>query len=464
MLHPVASRSTGLSALVPRQIDWTGLAACASPPPRLPSRTSPVLSGIPTKKESPTPPYAGVLPRRTDQPWAHQARRPTQSPLNSRHAAHLPRGTSAALLSLTHKASFHPSTPRMGGNAFTGGPDGLFTPRMPPEVYHEVKARLHRVLRDLYICVASPIEGPAMADHGDIDIVTWDRQKILGLHPPSAALDGNPRCHEIGRALGAERTIWNESIMTGHFAIPWPSHLEHLGPQNEDGGKRHIQVDVNICDSLREFNWALFHHAHGDLWIILNTEIQRWGLTVDEKGMYIHIPDACTIDNTKAKVKVTDDPVQVLKTLGLETGRFWEEPFASRDELYEYAATTPMFWMGPLEEGVEATVGEKDKTPPKSNERKRLKRPCYRGWVEDFLPRCRRENRFTKRKPSRYSVRKLVLSRFPIREEYEAARRDLRIGGRQKTSGRTRPRASWMGWGSRTVKGARLTAGAWSRR
>lgn len=316
----------------------------------------------------------------------------------------------------------------MGGSSFASGPDALFTPRMPSEVYHETKARLHHALLDLYLCVASPIDGPAKTSFGDIDIIlTWNRQAILGLPPPSGATNGDEFL-EIGRTLGAERTICEKGTRSAHYAIPWPPHLLHLGTQDEEGGDRYIQVDVHICDSLPTFQWALFKHAHGDLWNIVGSTIRPLGLTVDDTALWIRVPEIESINRNRAKVKVTDDPVQVLKVLGLETGRYWEEPFASLDGLYEYAATSPMFWVRPLEEGSDETRVSEDKRELKANDRRRMAmRPCYRGWVEDFLPRCRRENRFPTQRHTRASVTSLIFSHFPVQEAFDSRRRDFQI-------------------------------------
>lgn len=55
----------------------------------------------------------------------------------------------------------------MGGLAFASGPDPVFTPRMSPNVYRAVRDRCQERLREVFVIVATPIEGPAKTSFGD---------------------------------------------------------------------------------------------------------------------------------------------------------------------------------------------------------------------------------------------------------------------------------------------------------
>lgn len=98
----------------------------------------------------------------------------------------------------------------MGGLAFAKGPDALYTPRMPREVYEYVRDNCHAILRELFAVVTTPIEGPGKSDFGDIDIfVTLRKEEYFG---ESAALKvpGTGEKFPFGtiqRLLGAERKI-----------------------------------------------------------------------------------------------------------------------------------------------------------------------------------------------------------------------------------------------------------------
>ena len=347
----------------------------------------------------------------------------------------------------------------MGGASFTSGSDALSTPRMPASVYHETKARLHRALRDLYLCVASPIDGPAKTTFGDIDIVVaWPRAEILGLPPPPALAatraDADAAFSEIGRAIGAERTAVEKGMRAAHYAIPWPPHLLH---HHHGGGDEplYIQVDVRICASLRAFQWFLFKHAHGDLWNVLGSTIRPLGLTVDEEALWLRVPEIEGINRSRAKVRVTGEPGRVLEVLGLEDGRVWEEPFATEEGMYEYAATSPMFWVRPLGEDEGGSRVEGDKRALKANDRKRMSmRPCYRRWVEEFLPRCREEGRFAAPRASRSSVAELIFDRFgSVRGEFEERRREFEIEQQQNDIWKNRIKGFVDGLGPLDVGG-----------
>ncbi|KAL2758953.1 hypothetical protein ACRALDRAFT_1092608 [Sodiomyces alcalophilus JCM 7366] len=322
----------------------------------------------------------------------------------------------------------------MGGLAFTSGDSPLHTPRMPPHVYQAVKEQCQKSLLGLYENVASPIEGPGKSDYGDVDIFVWQDKASV----KSKGQDDETTRREttlpspanqvpeiaIQAALGAEFVI----IETGgsHFAVPWPADLDHVPPTATDQPKRYIQVDVTILHSDEQFRWSLFRHAHGDLWSILGSVIRPFGLTVDEHALHLRISEIEKLNRNKAKVLLTRDPSEVLDFLGLPTDEYWAGPFASLDVMYEYAARCRMFWVAPAtqeqpdEDGRGTSGMEGDKTKLKSNDRRRMNyRPAFRLWVEDFLPRCRLQGRFSEEPTSRDQVLREALDRFQVGVEYQ---------------------------------------------
>jgi len=157
----------------------------------------------------------------------------------------------------------------MGGSAFSSLPEPPYTPRMPTAVYQCVLAACHAALRDIFVCVATPIEGPGKKGHGDIDIlVALDRRAVF----PESRDDSVPRTpHELmgiaQRALGAKYAINRGS--SANLAIPWPSGMnEHsaarLGEHGPGGGAagdgtpedKYIQVDVTICQDVDQLHWV----------------------------------------------------------------------------------------------------------------------------------------------------------------------------------------------------------------
>ncbi|EFQ36427.1 hypothetical protein CGRA01v4_10478 [Colletotrichum graminicola] len=396
----------------------------------------------------------------------------------------------------------------MGGCAFAH--HGLDTPRMPPEIYEHVKAKCTAALRELYICVASPIEGPEKEDFGDIDIVlTWEKAPLQArsiTKPTSAAADdradvesqesGDEECvgtddeegqerspahstmspeearRAIGAALGAEYTMFSK--VGGHYAIPWPaseSPIETDEVQTDEEPKRYIQIDITICESLQQMQWNLFKNAHGDLWSILGSIIKPYMLTADGHALFLRNPDIESFEKYKslARLRLTRDPAEILLFLGLDVARY-SEPFATRQEMYEYAASCRLFRVHPdaeydesgqlesagspistaptlLSTGPDPTKSPISKNPMmpttvpglepsdeseparkklKAKDRKRLKtRLAFRQWHEEFVPRCRQEGRFLGEPFTWLNVTEDAFDRFCIRPWYKRVHLDV---------------------------------------
>lgn len=323
----------------------------------------------------------------------------------------------------------------MGGLAFGTGPNAPYTPRMSPPLYRHLKDRCHAVLRELFVHVASPIEGPVKKDHGDIDVlVSLERRVAFPANPE----DAHPRKTPELLALIKESLGATHAIVTGtsaNLAIPWPSEISD-GLESDEVEKdkpRHYQVDVRICDHLDQLCWALFKHAHGDMWNLIGSAIRPFGLTADEEALWLRIPEVEEFDRKRARVLLTRDPVETLHFLGMPVEGFWTEPFPSVEALFEYATTCRFVWMkvfsqsgASLVGGEEIAGGVAEKKTLKSNDRRRMKyRPVYRQWITEYIPRLQAEGRFAVEEDRRQSVadlRTVVLeeafSRFHVQEEY----------------------------------------------
>lgn len=342
----------------------------------------------------------------------------------------------------------------MGGSAFaTGRSNPLYTPRMPKHVYTAVKDRCHAILREHYLCVASPIDGPGKKDFGDVDILlAWPLNPSAG---KQEAFDA------IADALKATETIVDKGKdVSGHLALPWPSdvslenqtdavsHPRHLlsnskltrflqvtqaDQQQEDQDQdqdqeRFIQVDVRVCDTLEYFQWMLFKHAHGDVWNLLGTTIRPYGLSVDECSLWLRIPEIEAFNRRRAKVFLSSDPAEILQFLGLPIEEFWSEPFDDLDGMYEYVARCRLFWVSPLdsEKNSAGTELEQDRKKLKANDRKRMnQRPGFRKWVEDFKPRCRQEGRFLVNPTTREQITQEAFDWFHVEDEFKARRQEF---------------------------------------
>ncbi|KAI3318268.1 hypothetical protein HD806DRAFT_316909 [Xylariaceae sp. AK1471] len=351
----------------------------------------------------------------------------------------------------------------MGGLAFAAT---LLTPRMRSEVYRAVRDQCHEKLRELYIVVATPIEGPAKTSFGDIDLfVAWERAEVF---PPTCRIRPPPPkapLQDIYRVLGGVQ-IKSENQNMATMAIPWPKDFAYanIEPKSEseidssenkdeiltNGPKpQFIQVDVHICTTLDHLQWMLFKHAHGDLWNILGSTIRPFGLTVDEVGLYVRIPEIEELNKKEAKVLLSSDPSEILSFLGLKyDDKQWEEPFTSDEDIYEYATTCRLFFVKPEKtetkddadgtgtggEGEDATGVDKRRL--KANDRRRMTyRPLFRKWVEEFLPACRASGHFASLTPStRDGVRQQAFAYFPgVQSIYSSRLTEWRIKRQRET-------------------------------
>lgn len=115
-----------------------------------------------------------------------------------------------------------------------------------------------------------------------------------------------------------------------------------------------------------------------------------------------------------------------MEFLGLKfRGREWEEKFSAVNDIFEYAATSRFFWVRPGSGGVDSDSeehvgGEVSRKKLKSNDRKRMNmRPLFRKWIDEFLPRCQDEGRFTQQSMTKSEVREEAFRCFGIRRTYE---------------------------------------------
>ncbi|KAK0672810.1 hypothetical protein QBC41DRAFT_353057 [Cercophora samala] len=315
----------------------------------------------------------------------------------------------------------------MGGSAFSDLENPPNTPRMPTDVYEQVKASCHAALEKLFVNVATPVEGPAKADHGDIDILVANERRLISQDAEQdAAPSPLPTLHKIREALGAEffKAVHN----TANLAIPWPG----------SNGQKHIQVDVRICKSTEELDWYLFKHGHGDLWNLLGSTIRPFGLTVDESALWIRIPEIEKFDRKKSKILLTRSPTAILTFLGLgleplESGK----PFPTVESLYEYVTKCRYFFVRPASEEADPDDagligGEEGVKKLKSNDRQRMRqRAVYRRWIEEYIPSLREQGLHVRSDISvreiRASVQEDAFAAFGVEAEWNARLEEWRL-------------------------------------
>ncbi|KAI2628401.1 hypothetical protein GGS21DRAFT_241986 [Xylaria nigripes] len=314
----------------------------------------------------------------------------------------------------------------MGGSTFMTT-DGVVTPRMKPEVYSAMRDRCQARLRQLFKVVETPIEGPAKSSFGDVDIlVALERKDALPLLG-----DAESPYQAIRDALGAIKSKSNCDHQIA-LAVPWPSDFPHgaVRPQDENaaddlksGCTQCIQVDVHICKTLEQLQWLLFRHAHGDLWVIIGSMIRPAGLTIDEVGLHIRIPEIEGLDKKQARVLLSTDQRQITSFLGLDD-RSLAQCFDSDEALFEYMAKCRL--LHPHEN----TTGKADTSSEakhKSNERKR---PMFRKWFHEYLP----AHPIPTAAPTRDTVRQEAFAHFPgSQPAYEARLHAWRLKEQRRT-------------------------------
>lgn len=302
----------------------------------------------------------------------------------------------------------------MGGAAFTIGDTPLNTPRMPRDIYETVNKNCQVLLKERFIHVETPIDGPAKEDFGDVDILVCEPREAKQLEDAAWVA-------EVARILGTDKSVYTKGNgAAGNFAVRWP------GP---DAGDKWVQVDVRVCSSLQEMHWILFRHAHGDMWNVVGSMIRPYGLSVDEQALWLRVPEIEYINKTRAKVKLTEDSSRVLEFIGIDEKKYWAGTFATLDEMYELAASCRFMYTPPIElddEGNEIQPWSNNSL--KSNDRRRAKmRKGFRLWVEEFIPKCREQGRFATKPTTKEETIERALTAFGVREEFERVRNEFLV-------------------------------------
>lgn len=272
----------------------------------------------------------------------------------------------------------------MGGKAFS---PALRTPRIPPSVYHGLRSQNISLLSTFYKYVASPREVPGKLSHGDIDILVF--APLDSLSPPTSTT--------LSVALNAVHALSNTIITS--FAIPYPGKLEE-----------YVQVDVQLAPSKELFEWQLFHTSYGDFWNILGTAIRPFGLTANERGLFLRISEIEDVDKNRSLVFLGSEPDAVLMFC---TGMDVEE--------YKRGWGSVGDMLGWLSRGRFMRKESFRRSRLKANDRKRVgKREVYRRFVDEFVPSWtehipERRNELD----TREGVLEEALQLFGRREDYE---------------------------------------------
>jgi len=303
---------------------------------------------------------------------------------------------------------------------------------MSPAIYNLVLADTLIGLRSLFKHVQSPIEAPGKRDYGDVDVFVCEQLTTGTDYCVSPAA--------LMTALNGIAVVTSSAKNTLHVAVEWPSDLtiedSHQNPH-------FAQIDVTIFLDHDQFEWDLFHHAHGDLWSILGGVIRPYGLTVsripcwfhhiiakisevNNHGLNIRIPEIEKLDKKKSMIRLTKRPHEALKFLGYDEAQITEywTGFKSIIDMFSFVVSCRLFSTNELVEiEKHGTVNsEQDEENPRQNhrEQKRLvTRALYRIWAEDFLPDMAQQGINKPSTWTRESIRNDALESFAAAGIYE---------------------------------------------
>jgi hypothetical protein len=200
----------------------------------------------------------------------------------------------------------------MGGAAFPG----YTIPRMNHSQYEALRHKCISILESqrFYEHVISPPEAPSKADHGDIDLLV-----SVPLRQFTA--------DEVSLALGAvQRT---KTGLTTSFCVPLS--VAHGIPDSE---KLFAQVDIHICRD-GYLDWELFTKSYGDMLQVLGMLQRPLGLTANDRGLHLRIPEIETRNRKAAMVYLTHEPAKMLRFLGLDVQKY-VAGFSTNEEIFEW--------------------------------------------------------------------------------------------------------------------------------
>lgn len=178
----------------------------------------------------------------------------------------------------------------MGGKVFSSGGDPLFTPRLAREAYKQVRESCLAALRPLFPLVGTPVEAPQKTTFGDVDILACiEGSPLAAADQGTQAASYDAIWSAVEAALQPRRTN-QETPLAKNFAVPWPLEMSALAMEMQldverevvGGGEagscgdeavvsgrkadtcreaearpRFVQVDVHLCGTKHEYEWAL---------------------------------------------------------------------------------------------------------------------------------------------------------------------------------------------------------------
>lgn len=288
---------------------------------------------------------------------------------------------------------------------------------MPKTVYEEVKSRCYQILREDYICVASPIDEPGKQYFEHIDmLVALPRVQDMELPEQVNMLKSR-------KDLGIRCCFqYNFSLCT---AIPWPKRLRHRGSRK----MKYIQLDIRVCDTTESLQWLLF--TSSSVWSFIRPTIRPYGLFDTEEGLYLRVHEIAGVAPEKCHFFLSSDPTEVLRFLRLHTNGSWDAPFNSLEDTFEYITQCRMFCSKENCWAMAKYGWPLKYWPTDYGAKVRLQKPAMREW-KAFIQQCRTDKQWILPRRCPKKVCREAMAFFDITWEVDAVAQPLVIPKERK--------------------------------
>ncbi|KAI9715410.1 MAG: hypothetical protein M1828_000870 [Chrysothrix sp. TS-e1954] len=289
----------------------------------------------------------------------------------------------------------------MGGLIFSRGDNALNCPRMPPSIYLKRRDEIKEALARFYHTVATPIEGPEKQDYGDIDYYVMQKDGLSLTDTPNLA-----------QALNAKR-----AVETG------PNAASYALARSDEDPNVYVQVDVTICESVRDLEWQLFIHSYGDMIQILGQSLRALGLIFMPSGFHLVIEEieqasrtGQNISRESSRLLLSQDPDAVMSFLGLDCDTYWSG-LKTENQVFEWLCQGSYFDRRRFDEN-DATNRQMSSRARAGEKQRKEKRGMYIRFISKWLP-LHEDIGLSPMEIDRNKVAQVAVSVFDAKTEYD---------------------------------------------
>ncbi|PNS21090.1 hypothetical protein CAC42_3428 [Sphaceloma murrayae] len=270
----------------------------------------------------------------------------------------------------------------MGGHAFdtagTSGEPAVAIARLTVDQYKDVASHTEQILRRFFDEVRILQGAPEKLDHGDVDFLVRSRHQSLNATALKTALSAVSY-----RVCGP----------ISNFAVPFA---------DSSGDVKHAQVDVQQCGA--NIAWLSCLQSYGDLWQILGTITRPFGLTVNDKGLFLRIKEGEARDWQASMIALSESPEAVISFFGMDW-MVYEAGFTTLDQVFKWISSCRLL-----------DVNAFGDTATEHRKRNIDTRPMFRRFMDGYIPTLQARETVL----SRDDVLQEALQYFDKHAEYES--------------------------------------------